>query len=221
MARLARVVAPGLPHHVTQRGNRRQPVFFSDDDYRTYLRLLKAQSARWGFEVWAYCLMTNHVHLIVVPQDESSLPRGIGETHRRYTRHINFREGWRGYLWQGRFGSVPLDERYLVAAVRYVERNPVEAGLVEHPEAYPWSSARAHVRRETDPVLTPCFLTEQIDDWRGFLASANPVDRARQLAQAMRTGRPCGDAGFVRRLETQLGRRLQRAKPGPKPVGVK
>ena len=221
MARLARVVAPGLPHHVTQRGNRRQPVFFAAADYRTYLHLLKRQADRWGLEVWAYCLMTNHVHLIVVPQEAQSLACGIGETHRRYTRHINFREGWRGYLWQGRFASFPLDEPYLMAAMRYVERNPIEAGLVEHPETYPWSSAKAHVLKQSDPVLAPCFLTQQIEDWRGFLASADPVDRSRRLEHHMRTGRPCGDPGFIMRLEAQLGRRLQRTKPGPKPAGVK
>ena len=110
MARLARVVAPGLPHHVTQRGNRRQPAFFCEDDYRAYLQELRVQSKRWGLQVWAYCLMTNHVHLIVVPETETSLARGLGEAHRHYTRRVHFREGWRGYLWQGRFASVPLDE---------------------------------------------------------------------------------------------------------------
>ena len=218
MARLARVVASGVPHHVTQRGNRRQPVFFSDADYRTYLHLLHEQSLRWGLDVWAYCLMTNHVHLIVVPRQDVSLTRAIAETHRRYTRAINFREAWRGYLWQGRFASFPLDEPYLLAAIRYVERNPVAAGIVEQPEDYPWSSARAHVGRQADAVLGPCFLTDQIRDWRGFLASAEPVDRTHRLEQAMRTGRPCGDGRFLYRLETQLGRRLQRAKPGPKPM---
>ncbi len=221
MARLARVVVPGLPHHVTQRGNRRQPVFFREEDYQTYLRLLKTQAARWGLDIWAYCLMTNHVHLIVVPSRESSLTRGIAETHRRYTRHINFREGWRGYLWQGRFASVPLDESYLLAAMRYVERNPIAAGLVKAPEAYPWSSAKAHVLRQADPVLAPCFLTDQILDWRAFLASADPVDRTSDLEHAMRTGRPCGDEPFLSRLEVLLNRRLKRVKPGPKSVGVK
>lgn len=139
MARLARIAAPGIPYHVTQRGNRRQPVFFQEDDYRAYLQELWRQSERFGLRIWAYCLMTNHVHLIAVPDHEQSLARGLGETHRRYTRRVNFREGWRGYLWQGRFGSVPLDELHLIAAMRYVERNPVTAGLVSRAEDYPWS----------------------------------------------------------------------------------
>ena len=138
MARLARLVVPGYPYHVTQRGNRRQPVFFGPEDYQHYLQVLREQSGRWGLQVWAYCLMTNHVHLMVVPETTESLRRGLGDTHRRYTRAINFREGWRGFLWQGRFASVLLDEPYVYAAVRYVERNPVAARLVERPEDYPW-----------------------------------------------------------------------------------
>ena len=111
MARLARVVVPGVAHHVTQRGNRRQPTFFQEDDYRAYLDLLGQWCGRCGVEVWAYCLMPNHVHLIVVPESEDGLRRGLGEAHRRYTRRINFREGWRGHLWQGRFASFAMDER--------------------------------------------------------------------------------------------------------------
>jgi putative transposase len=118
MARLARIAVPELPSHVTQRGNRRQPVFLQEEDHRTYLAFLHEESARWRLRVWAYCLMTTHVHLIVWPEAEKSPSRAVAETHRRYTRHINFREGWRGYLWQGRFGSVPLDETHLIAAMR-------------------------------------------------------------------------------------------------------
>ena len=103
MARLARVVIPGYPHHVTQRGTRRQPTFFCDGDYEIYMDLIAQWCGTWGVEVWVYCLMPNHVHLIVVPESEEGLCRAIGEAHRRYTRHVNFREGWRGHLWQGRF----------------------------------------------------------------------------------------------------------------------
>src|SRR3989338_4517275 len=121
---------------------------------------------------WGHNEMTNHIHLVVVPATPASLRRGIGDTHRRYTRAINFREGWRGYLWQGRFASCLLDEPYVHAAVRYVERNPVAARLVERPEDYPWSSARSHVTGVDDPVLSPCFLTTQIRDWSAYLAAA-------------------------------------------------
>ena len=119
MARIARVVVPEVPHHVVQRGNRRQDVFFKSEDRSEYLKILKKQSVKYGFKIWAYCLMRNHVHLIVVPQDVDSFGKGIGEAHKEYTRMINFREGWRGYLWEGRFKSHPLDEQYLYSAVRY------------------------------------------------------------------------------------------------------
>ena len=152
MARLARVIIPGVPHHVTQRGNRRQATFFGNADYAAYLDLLSQWCGLCGIDVLAYCLMPNHVHLVVVPQAADSLHRGLGETHRRYTRRVNFREGWRGHLWQGRFASFPLDEPHLWAAVRYVERNPLRAGLVTRVEDWPWSSARAWVTGKDDPL---------------------------------------------------------------------
>ena len=124
MARIARVVIPNYPHHVIQRGNRNQDVFFSDKDKQAYIDILHEHASRAGVAFWAYCLMDNHVHLIAVPDHENSLARGIGEAHRKYTRMVNFREGWRGYLWQGRFNSYVMDERHLYAAIRYVERNP-------------------------------------------------------------------------------------------------
>ena len=213
MARLPRLARPDLPYHVTQRGNRRQAVFFEAADRTVYLSLLHEHAQRFGLEVWAYCLMTNHVHLIVVPRREGALTRAIGETHRRYTRHINFREGWRGYLWQGRFGSVALDEAHLVAAIRYVERNPVTARLVARAADYLWSSARAHVTATPDAVLSPCFLQEQIGDWATFLA--DPADDAfgQQLGQSS-IGRPLGSPAFLAELERQTGRRLRRGRPG-------
>ena len=125
MARLARFVVPGLPHHITQRGNRRQQTFFCDEDYAAYVELMADWCQERGVEIWAYCLMPNHIHLIAVPQSEDGLGRAIGEAHRRYTRRINFREKWRGYLWQGRFASFVMDEPHLLAAARYVELNPV------------------------------------------------------------------------------------------------
>lgn len=141
MARIARVIAPGMPHHITQRGNRRQQTFFSDDDYHAYISLMAEWCDKYGVDIWSYCLMPNHVHLIAVPGEKDSLTKAIGEAHRRYTRRINFREGWRGHLWQGRFASYLLDEPYLLACARYIEMNPVRAGLVENPMDWRWSSA--------------------------------------------------------------------------------
>jgi len=135
MARVARVVAPGLPHHVTQRGNRRMDAFFCEDDYAVYLALMAEWCARYEVVVWAYCLMPNHVHLVAVPETLEGLSRAIGEAHRRYTRHVNFREGWRGHLWQERFASFVMDQDHLLTAMRYIELNPVKAGLVDRPEA--------------------------------------------------------------------------------------
>lgn len=150
MARIARVIAPGYPHHVTQRGNRRQETFFCEEDYEVYLSLMAEWCRKCRVDIWSWCLMPNHVHLIAVPQSEEGLARAIGEAHRRYTRRINFRERWRGHLWQERFASFPMDETYLLAAARYVEMNPVHAGLVKRPEDYRWSSARAHLEGKDD-----------------------------------------------------------------------
>ena len=124
MARLARIVVPQIPHHITQRGNRRQQTFFSAADYQTYLDFLIKYCTRERVEIWAYCLMPNHVHLIAVPETADGLRRAIGETHRRYTCEINEREDWRGYLWQGRFASFPMDQSYLLAAACYIELIP-------------------------------------------------------------------------------------------------
>ncbi len=121
MARLARLVIAGLPHHVTQRGNRRQQTFLGDGDYAAYLELMAAGCRERGVEIWAYCLMPSDVHLIAVPQSEDGLARAIGEAHGRYTRRINLRGKCRGYLWQGRFASFVTDEPHVLAAVRYRE----------------------------------------------------------------------------------------------------
>jgi putative transposase len=145
MARLARVVLPGYPHHITQRGNRHQDVFFKDSDYEHYLELLKTWCKQERIEIRAYCLMTNHVHLIVKPGKQSNLGKAIGETHRRYTRMINFRENWKGHLWQGRFASYPMGKNWLLKAAAYVELNPVKAGMVKNAGDYRWSSAYAHL----------------------------------------------------------------------------
>lgn len=173
MARLARLVIPGLPHHVTQRGNRRQQTFFNDGDYKAYLELMADWCREEGVEIWVYCLMPNHVHLIAVPAREQSLRRAIGEAHRRYTRRINFREKWRGYLWQGRFASFVMDEPHLIAAARYVESNPVRAGLVSDAAEWPWSSARPHLKGRDDRLVRrPAPLLAMIPNWRAFLNSA-------------------------------------------------
>jgi putative transposase len=216
MARLARVVISGMPHHITQRGNRRQPTFFCDGDYAAYLELMSLWCAERGVQIWAYCLMPNHVHLIAVPRTEDGLRLAIGEAHRRYTRMINFREGWRGHLWQGRFASFVLDEPYLLAAARYVELNPVRARLVTAPSKYRWSSARAHLKGKDDVLVRVSPLLKIAGDWRRLLTSVVSEEDLKLFRQHERTGRVLGDDEFQKRLEKKLGRILRCQKPGPK-----
>lgn len=217
MARIARIVVPGLPHHITQRGNRCQGTFFGEEDFTLYLCLLSHWCAKFETDVWSYCLMPNHVHLILVPSFLGGLRKSLGETHRRYTTHVNAREGWRGHLWQGRFSSYPMDERHLLNAARYVELNPVRAGIVTRAEDYPWSSARAHFCGHDDTVVKVRPLLERIPDWRDFLGAPVDESEADQMRVHEGTGRPMGDEGFVLRLEGILGRSLLRRKPGPRP----
>jgi len=217
MARLARVVVPGMPHHVTQRGNRRQETFFIEDDYRAYLELMAQQCREEGVAIWAYCLMPNHIHLIAVPETKEALRRAIGEAHRRYTRRINFRQQWRGYPWQGRFASFVMDEPYLLAAARYVELNPVRAKLAADAADWPWSSAKAHLSASDDILVQAAPLLSLIDDWQAFLNSAVSEDQLDQLRDHGRTGRPLGNPTFLERLEKLIGRLLRPKKPGRKP----
>jgi putative transposase len=216
MARLARVVVAGLPHHVTQRGNRRQPVFLGPEDYATYRALLAEHCRAAGVAVWAYCLMPNHVHLILVPKDADGLRAALGEAHRRYTRHVNMREDWRGYLWQGRFASFPMDEPYLLACARYVELNPVRAGLSPRARDWRWSSARAHLAGCDDALVTVQPLLDLAGNWAAFLDGGLSAADHTAIRAGERTGRPLGAARFVARLERRLGRPLARQKPGPR-----
>ena len=219
MARQARLVVPGVPHHVTQRGNRRLPVFFCDDDYRHYMALVSEWCAKAGTQVWAYCLMPNHVHMILVPADEDGLRGALGEAHRRYTRHVNVREGWRGHLWQSRFASFPMDEGYLLACARHVELNPVRAKLCRSPRAWKWSSARAHLRAKDDGLVTVAPLlgrvaAKRITDWRAFLAGGLAAEAHEAIRAHERTSHPLGGKAFFKALEKRLGRDVRPRKPG-------
>lgn len=221
MARIARVVVPGLAHHVTQRGNRCMPTFFSDDDYRAYLELVGQWCRQEGVAVWAYCLMPNHIHLILVPSRAEGLSRALGEAHRRYTRRVNFRQGWRGFLWQGRFSSVVMDERHLMAAARYVERNPVRARMAARAEDWPWSSAAAHVAGKPDALAESAWLTERtagwICTWREYLLEQEEREWVEQFRRHQTTGRPMGDESFLKTIGRRLARNLIPKKPGPAP----
>jgi putative transposase len=214
MPRFARVVVPGCPHHLIQRGNRSQRVFFSDEDRAFFLMLLAREAAKHGIAIWAFCLMENHFHLIAVPMRPDSFARGLGEAQRRFTLVINTREGWKGFLFQGRFLSFPLDDGYRFNAIRYVERNPVRAGLVVRAEDYEWSSARAHVRKEAHPLLTPFGFERTVGDWGRYLGQKEDPDLIEEFRGRERTGRPMGSVDFVKRLEQLTGRVL-----APRPKG--
>ena len=222
MARLARLVVPDVAHHVTQRGNRRQPVFFSDGDYAAYRELVSEACAARGVRCLAWCLMPNHVHLILTPPDADGLRAALAEAHRRYSRRINVAKGWTGHLWQGRFASYPMDDAHLMTAVRYVELNPVRARLVADAEDWRWSSAKAHLTGRPDGLTDLAALSGVHRNWRAMLRhglEAADLDEAEVAAieAHMRTGRPRGDEAFVEALETRTGRALKRRKPGPKP----
>jgi putative transposase len=218
MPRIARVVAPGYPHHITQRGNRRQPTFFSDDDYVAYIDLMAEWCSHYGVEVWAYCLMPNHVHIVCVPSKKDSLHLAIGEAHRRYTRVINFRQGWRGHLWQGRFASYVMDERYLFACVRYVENNPVRAKLSARAEGWRWSSASAHISGKDDRLVTVKPMLRIVKKkWANFLSSQATEDEISDMRKHERTGRPLCAPWFLDHLEVLLNRKLKPKKAGRKP----
>jgi len=190
-------------------------IFFSDDDRQAYIDLLAEQSERFGVHYLAWCLMSNHVHLIAVPEMETSLAKGIGEAHKHYSRMVNFREGWRGYLFQGRFFSCPLDAGHIIAAIRYVLRNPVRAEIVKKPWSYRWSSAKWLVGREPDdPLASESPILQEIDDWRALL-SHDPLEDE-LLRRHTRTGRPFGNESFLNRVEELTGRDLHPRKPGRK-----
>jgi putative transposase len=217
MPRLARLVVPGVPHHVTQRGNRRLPTFFGEGDYALYRHLIREGCAKAGTAVWAWCLMPNHVHLILVPSTEDGLRAALGEAHRRYTRVVNEREGWRGHLWQSRFASFPMDEKWLIACARYVELNPVRAGLVARPEHWRWSSAGGHLGLARDPVADSSALLARIPDWAALLAGGMEERALASIREGERTGRPLGGDAFVARLATASGRDLRPPRRGRPP----
>ena len=220
MPRIPRVVIPGIPHHVIQRGNRRQQVFFCDEDRLYYLRLLKKYGDLLGLTIWIYCLMTNHLHLVVIPKTEQCLSEVMAIVNRKYALRINLREDWSGCLWQSRFYSCPLDHPHTIASARYIERNPVRAKIVERPEDFRWSSAKAHADKTRDFLVGPCPLTEEISDWKSFINQEDPPEMIKQIRKNLITGRPLGDDAFIEKLEKITGRIFKREKPGPKPKSL-
>lgn len=213
MPRVARFISPGVPHHVTQRGNRRCSVFFSDADRLSYLSQLRIEAKENALEVLAYCLMSNHVHLVLVPPARDSIARSMQQLNMHHAQRINRMHAWTGHLWQGRFYSSPLDESYFMAAIRYVECNPVRARLVARAEDYEWSSARAHCGQAIDPVLSSdprwTRMLACIGSWSEWLGEDEPEIETALIRARTRHGLPCGSGEFVDQLEAQAGRSLR------------
>jgi putative transposase len=224
MARVARIVIADSPHHLTQRGNNRHDVFFVDDDRRAYLRFLATQSSRYGVEILGYCLMTNHVHLIAVPRKEDALAKAIGRTHWLYSQYVNRLHGRSGHLWQNRFYSNPMDEEHCLLAMRYIERNPIRAGLCRIARNYAWSSAAAHCGgKDASGLLDAKGWKTLADglDWEAKLAVDLPTEERERLKRYVQTGRPLAEDGWLSKVELALGRRLRPLAVGRPKKAVK
>ncbi|MEA2101204.1 MAG: transposase [Thermodesulfobacteriota bacterium] len=216
MPRIARVCAIDYPHHITQRGNNREPVFFDNEDREFYLKVLSRYSRQWDFGIWAYCLMTNHVHILSVPRRQESFAKGLGSTNLVYTQYINRKYKRSGRLWQNRFFSTIVeDEPYLWAVIRYIENNPVRTGLVQNAEDYRWSSCKAHVSDLKDPILTAKNWLEEdtVQVYKEFLRNDDKKIE-KSIRNATTTGRPLGSVNFIQLLEKKLGRSLLPKKAG-------
>ncbi len=212
MPRIGRVVAVGLPHHVTQRGNYKNDVFEDDIDRQTYLTYICESSRKFHFTILAYCLMSNHIHFIGIPHEENSLAKVFNTTHMRYSQYFNKKRGLRGHLWQGRFFSCILDEKHLIAAARYIERNPVRAKLIKDPWGWEYSSARAHIGEKEKFLLSVNRFYDyaEFDEkgWRDYISKEDSLEDKDKIMMYTKSGRPLGSGNFVAGLEKKLNRRL-------------
>jgi putative transposase len=214
MPRSARIVIPGLAHHVIQRGNRQQAIFFTDDDRQAYLDLLAIYCRKTATRCLAWCLMDNHVHLILIPLVPDGLRATLAAVHTAYSQRINTAQSASGHLFQGRFLSYPMDDAHLMVALRYVENNPVKAGMVARAEDWRWSSARAHVSGTADGLTDLAALTGHLPNWRAMLEDG--LEAAERIDDALKSGLPLGAEDWREAVADQFGRRLQPQKPGPK-----
>lgn len=216
MPRIARIVAGGYPHHITQRGNNRTPVFLDDEDRQRYLELLAVYAEKHLLDIWAYCLMDNHVHLLAVPKSEISLAKGIGLTNQVYTQYFNRKYGYSGRVWQNRFFSCVVESHhYLWAVVRYILNNPVKKGLVKKAGDYRWSSAKSLLLGDDDGLVGRAgwLQSHEIKGFRDFVKEQNSYIED-SIRKATSTGRPFGSDEFVSMLEERLQVRIKTRRVG-------
>jgi putative transposase len=223
MPRRSRLVIPGLPHHITQRGCRRQDIFFTDLDRDVYLGLLNENGAKYGVDLLTFTLMTNHVHHLMVPQKKDSLQWTLQMTHKRYAEYINAREGWTGHLWQSRFYSSPVDNDYFWVTVRYILQNPVKAGMVRHARDYRWSNAGYLCRGEINPHVTSdekwSSLLSTQRNWTEWLSTEEDPQKIAELKRSTLRDLPTGSDQFLDRLERDFGVQARAPKIGRPKVG--
>jgi REP-associated tyrosine transposase len=215
MPRIGRIVVVGSPHHVTQRGNYNQKVFYSNKDRVFYLKLLAKYSKQHQLQILAYCLMNNHVHFIVVPKKEDSMAMTFKITHMKYSQYFNEKRKIKGHLWQSRFYSCVMDERHAYMAARYVEQNPVKAKLINEAWEWGWSSAACHVgHQDIEDFMVKCDFLPKADEWKKELAFHELKPIIDKLELCTRTGRPFADFFTIKKLEKTTKRYLRCRRAG-------
>jgi len=210
MPRIARIIGVGYPHHIVQRGNNREKVFLDRGDYERYLSFLSKYSEEKEVAVLAYCLMPNHTHLLVRPSEVEALPKMMQGITLSYSKYFNGENGRTGRLWECRYHCMVVDgESYLWTVSKYIEHNPVRAGIVKRPEDYPYSSAKAHILGRKDPLLKePPFDKSELNEYRRFIRSEEDKKITQEIRKQTRLGKPLGDGGFLNVLSERLGRSL-------------
>lgn len=221
MPRMARVVVPGLPHHITQRGNYQQNIFSDDRDRKVYLKWLNKYSKQYKLKLLVYCLMTNHVHFISIPEEADSLARTFNTVHMRYAQYFNKKINAKGHLWHGRFFSCVLDESHLLAAGRYIERNPVRARMVSKPCLWDWSSAQFNsgLLESSDLIIEPItrYIDMEEERWNEYINQEDDTNFIKEIKQHTASGRPFGSSDFISKLENMMGMKLRtRSRGRPK-----
>lgn len=220
MPRIARIVAAGYPHHITQRGNYQQKIFTDDTDREQYLSFLKKESKKYGLMILAYCLMPNHVHFIGIPKKKSSLGEVFKYAHMQYSQYYNKKMRTAGHLFQGRFFSCIMNEQHTLACARYIERNPVRAKLVKKPYLWKWSSAKVHwgIDKHDELEVNKLFdyVEEKQKNWKTFMKTPDNLDEVTRIRQQTLKGRPLGGNDFIEKLETKL-KRVLKLKPKGRP----